>query len=386
VKILLAPDSFKESLSAIAVADALEQGIRRVMPDAHCIKVPMADGGEGTVSALLAATEGKRFRKTVMGPLGDPVIASYGMFGDGKTAVIEMAAACGLHLVPQHLRNPLRTTSYGTGELIKAALDRGAQKIIIGVGGSSTNDCGAGMAQALGVKIMGRDGSFLRPGLAGGDLRKVSDIDRIEPTARLAGVEISIACDVENYLVGRNGASHIYGPQKGASSEQVRTLDRNLRHFAQIIERDLGINVLRLKGAGAGGGMAAGLAAFTNGRLRSGIELVIETADLEQRLDGIDVVITGEGRIDAQTAFGKVAAGVAALAGRKGIPVVALGGSLAPDAHRVFASGIDALESTIVRDMSLSEAMGSARRNIREAGERIAKWLLLAEKLSRRSD
>jgi glycerate 2-kinase len=253
----------------------------------------MADGGEGTVSALIGATDGRRHRKTIVGPLGDPVIASYGMLGDGRTAVIEMAEACGLHLVPPHLRNPLLTTSYGTGELITAALERGAQKVIIGVGGSATNDGGAGMAQALGFNMIARDGSDLQAGLAGGGLREISRIDSSGRTERLQGVEISIACDVENYLVGRNGASRVYGPQKGASPSQVQTLDRNLRHFATVIERDLRVNVRRLRGAGAGGGMAAGLVAFANGSLRSGIELVIEAVGFEERLSDVDVVITG---------------------------------------------------------------------------------------------
>jgi glycerate 2-kinase len=355
------------------------------MPHAHCVKLPMADGGEGTVAALIAATQGRRLRKTVMGPLGKPVIASYGLLGDGRTAVIEMAAACGLHLVAAHLRNPLRTTSYGTGELIMAALDRGAHKIIVGVGGSATNDCGVGMAQALGFKMIARDGSSFPPGLGGGDLGEIIKIDCVERAEQLAAVEISIACDVDNPLLGRNGASHIYGPQKGALPEQVQALDRNLRHFAALIERDLGINVLRLKGAGAGGGMAAGLVAFTNGSLRSGIELVMEAVEFEARLNDVDVVVTGEGCIDAQTAYGKTVAGVAAAAGRKNIPVIALGGSLASNAHRIFESGVDALESSIVREMSLSEALRTSRRNIREAGERIAKWLLLVEKISQRN-
>lgn len=382
MKIILAPDSFKQGLCALDVATALEAGIRRVLPQAECVKVPMADGGEGTVDAMVAATGGRRLHKLVMGPLGERVRAVYGLLGGGNTAVIEMAAASGLPLVPANKRNPLKTTSFGTGELIRAALGKGARRVIIGIGGSATNDGGAGMAQALGVRFCDKSGAALADGAAGGMLRRIHSID-LGQRIDLSRIEVLVACDVHNTLVGKSGAAAVYGPQKGASAAQVAALDRNLRHFGRLIERDLGLKVLTLKGGGAAGGLGAGLAAFAQGQLRSGIELVIDTVGLSRHLSGADLVITGEGRIDAQTVFGKTPAGVAAAARRQRIPVVAVGGGLADDARKVFAHGIDALESAIVRDMDLAVAMRYSRKYLRDAGERIAKWIVLGQKMSR---
>jgi glycerate 2-kinase len=385
VKIVLAPDSFKESLSALEVATALEVGIRRVFPNVECIKVPMADGGEGTVDAMVSATGGRRLFKYVMGPLGERVRATYGLLGDRRTAVIEMAAASGLPLVPSNRRNPLKTTSFGTGELIRAALGKGARRVIIGIGGSATNDGGAGMAQALGVRFRDTSGAIIADGIAGGGLRPIHSIDLGQRIDDLAEAEILVACDVQNTLVGKSGATAVYGPQKGATAAQVAKLDQNLRHFGRLIERDLGIKVLTLKGGGAAGGLGAGLVAFAGGQLRSGVDLVVEAVDLPHHLDGADLVITGEGRIDSQTVFGKTPAGVAAAAARLRVPVVAVGGGLADDARTVFAHDIDALESAIVRDIELPFAMQRSKRYLRDAGERIAKWIVLGQKMARQN-
>lgn len=382
VKIVLAPDSFKESLSALEVATALEVGIRRVLPAVECVKVPMADGGEGTVDALVAATGGRHHYKSVMGPLGERVRARYGLLGDGKTAVIEMAAASGLPLVPATKRNPLKTTSFGTGELIRAALSKGARRIIIGLGGSATNDGGAGMAQALGIRLRDTHGRVLTDGAAGGMLHRIHSLDLEQRIDDLNDAEILIACDVQNSLVGKMGASAVYGPQKGANTTQVAELDKKLRHFGRLIEHDLGIKVLGLAGGGAAGGLGAGLVAFAGGQLRSGVELVIDAVGLVDHLTHADLIITGEGRIDAQTAFGKTAAGVAAAAVQMQVPVVALGGGLADDARKVFSIGIDALESAIVRDVDLAMAMKYAKKYVRDAGERIAKWIVLGRKMA----
>lgn len=382
MKIVLAPDSFKEGLRAIDVATAIEGGLRRVLPDVECIKLPMADGGDGTLDALLFALGGRRVRKTVMSPLGERRRAVYGLLSDGDTAIVEMAAASGLHLVPATDRNPLETTSFGTGELIRAALEKGVRRIIVGLGGSATNDCGVGMAQALGIRFFDKAGVVRSDGAAGRSLKEIRRIDCAARLPALAESEILIACDVRNKLVGKFGASVTYGPQKGASSAQVRQLDRNLLHIGRLIERELEINVLSLAGGGAAGGLGVGLVAFAGGRLRGGVELVAELVGLKQQIGLADLVITGEGRIDSQTNFGKTAAGVARIAGQLSVPVVGVGGSLAHDARTVFGHDIGALESATVQHMDLASAIGSSRRNLRNAGERIAKWIIIGQKLS----
>lgn len=381
MKIVLAPDSFKESLRAIEVATALERGIRRVLPEVECVKLPMADGGEGTLEALISARGGRRVSKTVMGPLGERHRATYGLLSCGKTAVVEMAAASGLHLVPPKRRHPLETTSFGTGELIRAALEKGVSRIIVGIGGSATNDGGAGMAQALGIRFYDKAGLMLADGVAAGSLDRVHTIDCEGRIAALDQTEILVACDVRNKLVGKFGASVIYAPQKGASDAEVRKLERNLRHFGKVMEQAFKIKIFSLRGGGAAGGLGAGLVAFAGGQLRTGVELVAELVGLSQHLSGADLVITGEGRIDSQTGFGKTPAGVAQAARRLSVPVIAVGGSLAIDARSVFSHGVDALESATVRDMDLAGAIESSRKNLCDAGERIAKWIILGQKL-----
>ncbi len=327
MRIIIAPDSFKGSLTAAEVAASIERGVKRVLPQAETIPVPLADGGEGTVDALVSATGGRLVTKEVTGPLGERVKASYGLLGDGETAVIEMAAASGLPLVPLEKRNPMLTTTYGTGELILAALDEGCRRIIIGIGGSATNDGGAGMAQALGVKLLDEEGLDIPYGAAG--LARLDRIDISSLDRRLAQVEVLVACDVDNPLTGPRGAARVYGPQKGADPQMVEELDQILERFAAIILRDLGKDVKDIPGAGAAGGLGAGLMAFLNGRLAPGVELVLAAVKLEERIQkGADLVITGEGAINEQTVYGKTPIGVAKLAKRYHLPVIAIAGSI----------------------------------------------------------
>ncbi len=338
MKIVIAPDSFKESLTAREACDAIARGVRRVLPDAQIDAIPMADGGEGTVDALIAATGGRLAQTTVHGPLGEPIVASWGVLGDEsrRVAVIEMAAASGLALVPTERRNPLSTTTFGTGELIAAALDAGLSRIIIGIGGSATVDGGAGAAQAIGVRFLDRSGQTLPPGLSGGGLADVAHIDISPRDPRLASIKIEVACDVTNPLCGPSGAAAVFGPQKGATPEQVAILDRNLSHLAEIIRRDLGKDVKDMPGAGAAGGLGAGLVAFFDATIRRGVDLVMDAVRFSERIVGADLIITGEGRIDAQSMMGKVIAGVGNAGKAAGIPVIAMVGSIGPGAEQTL--------------------------------------------------
>jgi glycerate 2-kinase len=370
MKVIIAPDSFKESLSALEVANAIEKGFRDIFPEAEYVKIPMADGGEGTVQSLVDATGGRIVKTEVTGPLGDRVQAFFGMLGDGKTAVIEMAAASGLHLVPSEKRNPLVTTTRGTGELILAALDEGAEHIIIGIGGSATNDGGAGMIQALGGRLLNRHGQEIGPG--GGSLSELADIDLSGLDQRLKCVKIEVACDVDNPLTGPKGASAVFGPQKGATPEMVVTLDKNLHHYADVIERVLGKQVKDIPGAGAAGGLGAGLLAFLDAKLKRGVEIVLETVNFHERIQGASLVITGEGRIDGQTIFGKTPIGVAKAAKRYNIPVIAIAGSVSDDSDVVRSHGIDALYSIVPGIIPLEKALANARYYVTQTARNIA--------------
>jgi glycerate kinase len=377
MKIVIAPDSFKESLTALQVADAIAAGMREIWPDATYVKVPVADGGEGTVQAMIDATGGRRVDVRVTGPLGKGVDAFYGD-ADGL-AVIEMAAASGLEGVPPDLRDPRTATSRGTGELIGAALDAGARKFVLGVGGSATNDGGAGMLQALGVRLLDADGRDLGPG--GAELARLDRIDASGLDARVREAEFHIACDVDNPLVGPRGASAVFGPQKGATPDMVRQLDAALAHFADVIRRDLGQDVAQLPGAGAGGGIAAAMVVFLKGRLRPGIEIVTEAVGLDAHVRDADLVVTGEGRIDGQTVNGKTPMGVARVARRHGKPVVAIGGSLARDAGAVHKAGIDVVVAAVARPCSVAEALDAADENLRRAARNLAAALALGARL-----
>jgi len=341
MKIVIAPDSFKGSLTAEEVSNAIEQGVREIFPEAEIVKIPMADGGDGTVQCLVTATGGEILRKKVTGPLGDEVLASYGILGDKRTAVIEMAEASGLTLVPENKRNPLITTTYGTGQLIKAALDRGCRKMIIGIGGSATNDGGAGMVQALGVKLLDREGKEI--GFGGGELKKIFQIDTKYLDNRLPETKVLIASDVSNPLCGPKGAARIYGPQKGATPEIIEELDRSLAHFAEVIKRDLHKDIKDIPGSGAAGGLGASLIAFLDAELRPGIEIMIEIVKLEQAIKDADLVITGEGKIDSQTIYGKAPIGVAKIAKKYYIPVIAVAAIISDDAEIVHQYGINTL-------------------------------------------
>jgi len=379
--IVIAPDSFKESLSALEAASAIEAGFREIYPDASYVKIPVADGGEGTVEAMIAATDGRRVNLRATGPLGQPVDAFYGLTGGDVIAVIEMAAASGLELVPAGARDPLRATSRGTGELILAALDAGARRFILGVGGSATNDGGAGMLQALGVGLFDASGEPLAPG--GAALSALARIDVAQRDPRIAECVFEVACDVSNPLVGPTGASAIFGPQKGATPAMVAQLDANLRHFAAIVARDVGLAVADVPGAGAGGGIAAAMLAFLNGRLRPGSEIVADAVGLDAQVAVADLVITGEGRIDSQTVNGKTPIGVARVAARHHKPVIAIGGCLGLDASAVHAHGIAATFSTIMKAGTVAETLANAEFNLRNTARNIAATLKLGTTLAR---
>ncbi|VEJ21227.1 glycerate kinase [Neisseria animaloris] len=377
MKIVIAPDSFKESLSALQAAEAIEAGFRKVLPDAEYVKVPMADGGEGTVQSLVDATQGRLVETEVTAPLGNPVKAALGISGDGQTAIIEMAAASGLHLVPPSQRNPLKTTSYGTGELIQAALKHGIDKIILGIGGSATNDGGAGMLQALGVKLLDEKNRAI--GFGGGNLHRLARIDLAESEGRLKNITIEVACDVDNPLCGSFGASSVFGPQKGATPQMVADLDRALRHFAKIVKRDTGIDILTPAGAGAAGGMGGGLLVLPNVVLKSGVQIVTETVKLAEILRDADLVITGEGRMDAQSIRGKTPIGVAKTAKVYGKPVIALVGCLGDGYEAVYGYGIDAVFPILRNSGSLADALANGYENLLSAAQNAARLYCLAK-------
>lgn len=370
MKIVIAPDSFKESLTALEVAESIEKGFKRILPDAEYVKVPMADGGEGTVQSLVDATGGKIIQKQVTGPLGEPVEAFFGILGNKSTAVIEMAAASGLHLVPADKRNPLLTTTRGTGELIVAALDYGVKHIIIGIGGSATNDGGMGMAKALGVQFLDKNGAGIGEG--GGALGELASINLSNVDSRLENIKIDVACDVNNPLIGERGASAIFGPQKGATPKMVSQLDNCLGHFADIVERDLGKQIKDVPGAGAAGGLGGGLLAFLPAELKRGVDIVIEATGLSDLVHDADLAITGEGKIDGQTVFGKTPIGVAKTAKKYGIPVIGIAGNVSGDSQIVHEYGIDAIFSIVPGVVSLEDAFAHAKEYVERTAANIA--------------
>jgi len=368
MRIIIAPQSLKGSLTAAEAGQAIALGVQEVYPDAEIDIVPIADGGEGTVQALVDATGGEIVQQTVTGPLGEPVTAFFGLLGDGRTAAIEMAAAAGLPLVPPDKRDPRVTTTYGVGELILAALDRGSRHFIIGIGGSATNDGGAGMAQALGASLLTDEGTEIAwGGAALATLSRIS-IEKIDP--RLQECSVEVASDVNNPLCGPTGASAVYGPQKGATPEMVTELDEALAHYASVIERDLGMAVKDVPGAGAAGGLGAGLMTFLHATLRPGAQIVLEAVHLEERIQTADLVITAEGQIDAQTAYGKSVGAVAAVAKRYGLPVVALAGGLGDNYQVVYTLGVDAVAALTPGPMPLTYAMEHGSTLMSDATER----------------
>jgi len=371
--ILLAPDSFKESMTAKEACEAMERGIKKVNDKITCIHVPMADGGEGTMHSLVDATGGKIYALKVIGPLGNEVEASYGILGDGETGILEMASASGIHLVPIDKRNPLITTTYGTGQLIKGCLDSGVKRLLIGIGGSATNDGGAGVIQALGGRLLDRAGKEL--GFGGGELGKLARLDLENLDKRLANVEIEVACDVTNPLCGERGASHVFGPQKGATVEMVKALDNNLKHYAEIIKKQFGKDVIDMPGAGAAGGLGAGLMAFLNGTLKKGIDMVIDYSGLEEKIKDADMVWTGEGSIDFQTQYGKTPLGVATVAKKYNKPVIALAGRVGDGAEILYDKGIDCIFGIMKGVTSLEEALEKGKENIEKTSENIIRLI-----------
>jgi glycerate kinase len=379
--IVIAPDAFKESLSALEVATQIEAGFRDVFPAWTYRKVPVADGGEGTVAALVAATAGRCIQHTVSGPLGTPVQACFGLSGDGRTAFVEMAAASGLALLPPAQRDPLAATSHGVGELLLAALDAGASTLVVGIGGSASTDGGAGMAQALGVRLLDADGRALAPGIGGGALAALARIDASGLDPRLRACTIQVACDVDTPLTGAQGAAAVFGPQKGATPAQVAQLEANLRHYAAVIAADLGVAVAARPGAGAGGGLAAALVALLGAPLCPGVEIVAEALGLEALLADADLVITGEGRLDGQSAHGKAPLGVARIARRLGKPVLAIAGGLDAGAALLHAQGIDAMFGAVQRPCTLEQALAEAAANLRAAARNVAEAIRIGQTL-----
>ena len=349
LKIAIAPDSFKGSLTALEAATCMERGLKKALKGVSVRKIPMADGGEGTVRAIVESTGGRMMARTVADPLGRPIKSSFGVTGDRKTAVIEMAAASGLALLKVRERNPMKTTTRGTGELIKNALKSNVKKVLVGIGGSATNDGGTGMARALGVRFLDAKGRELPEG--GGALDRLASIDMSGLEPRVKRVKVEVACDVDNLLCGPRGAARVYSPQKGATPAMVKQLDANLRHMAKIIRKDLGVDILNMPGSGAAGGLGAGLMAFLGGELRPGVDIVIDSVGLERRMNGCDLVIAGEGRMDGQTVFGKTPAGVARIAGKLRIPVIAIAGSLGPGVAKVRTIGIESYFSALQESM-----------------------------------
>lgn len=374
---VLAPDSFKESMSAKEVCVAMEKGLRKIYPAAHYIHVPMADGGEGTVQSLVDASGGEIHYKEVTGPLGQKVTAKFGILGGGQTAAIEMASASGIHLVSQETRNPMITTTYGTGELIRECLDRGIRKIIIGIGGSATNDGGTGMAEALGARFLDESGAELPRG--GGSLGRLASIDITALDERLQHVQLIVACDVTNPLCGEQGASRVFGPQKGADPEMVQKLDANLAHYAELVKRQLRKDVSDLPGAGAAGGLGAGLMIFTQAVLQKGIEIVIEYTGLKDKLAGADIVFTGEGGIDFQTKFGKTPYGVARTAKARGIKVIAIAGYIGEGIEALYDEGFTAIFGIVPGASGLEKLLAAGPQNVERTCENIARILKVNE-------
>jgi glycerate kinase len=365
MKIIVAPQAFKGSLKAHEVTVAMVEGVKTAEPDSEVISLSMADGGEGTVKAMVEATGGRFMTTEVRGPLDDKVNATWGVLGDGKTAVIEMAAASGLNRVPEERRNALAASTTGTGELIREALESGYRKIIIGLGDSATSDGGTGMARVLGIKFLDKYNQPIPGG--GGGLRQLEYIDNSDRHPLIKESNIVCACDVTNPLYGPEGAAYVYGPQKGASPEDIKKLDAGLRRLADIIRRDIGEDISQLPGGGAAGGLAAGLVAFLDASLQSGVDIICESIGFEKHLEGADLVITGEGRIDSQTARGKTICGIASRAKKSGVPVIAIVGELGEGYRAVFDCGISQAIGIMSEGIDREYAIKNAAQLVKNA-------------------
>ena len=379
MRIVVAPDSFKGSLTSREAVEAISAGIHRVFPKAEIERLPLSDGGEGIAESLVEALGGDYYSQTVTGPLGDKIKATWALLSDGDTAVVELAAASGLTLVPKAELNPLAATTFGTGELIKDALDHGCKRLVIGLGGSATNDGAVGIAQALGGRFLNDQGQEIGPG--GQALEDLVRIDLSSLDSRIKAVEVLVACDVDNPLCGPKGAAYVYGPQKGADELMVARLDKALFGLAAVISKDLGMDVLAIPGGGAAGGAGAGTCAFLGGTLRSGIDIVLEAARFSEKVSSADLVITGEGMMDSQTAYGKLPVGVAQAAKEYQIPVIALAGSLQPGVEKVLEKGIDAYFSIVPGITTLDTAMGQAYTLLADRTEQIMRTIKIGYSL-----
>jgi glycerate kinase len=379
MKIVIAPQGFKGSLTALQIARSIEKGVKQVFPNSETVLVPAADGGDGTLQALVDSSDGTVETQTVTDPLGRPVEATWGAMGDGDTAVIEMAGASGLALLALDELDPLITTTYGTGELFTAALDAGYRRFIVGIGGSATNDAGAGLAQALGIKLLDADDNELPRGGAA-----LADIDHVDMSGfdeRLRGVDVTVACDVNNPLCGDDGASAVFGPQKGATPEMIKQLDSALSRFADVVEHDLDVQVRLLPGAGAAGGLGAGLMAFMGARLAAGVDIVLDAVGLDAALEGADLVITGEGQIDHSSIFNKTPVGVAERAKKRGIPVVAIAGGLGAGYRETHDKGLDATFTLVSGPMTLDDAMADTANLLAGVTEEIMRTIAVGQAL-----
>ena len=377
MKFVLAPDSFKESMTAKEVCQAMENGIRKVLPDAKIISVPMSDGGEGTMDSLIDATNGQKYAVKVTEPLGTPVTAHYGILGDQKTAIIEMAEASGLSYVPQDKRTPAtikKTTTFGTGELINAALKHDVTRVIIGLGGSSTNDGGSGMAQAIGVKFFDHNDHEITQKLGGGDLKQITRIDTIDINPKIKKTKFLLASDVTNPLTGTNGASYVFGPQKGADQATAKELDENLSHYAKII----GQNIAQTPGSGAAGGLGAGLLAFTHAKIYPGVKLVANEVPLAEKIKEADYVFTGEGGTDFQTQFGKTPYGVAQIAKKYDVPVISLAGYIGKGIDHLYDKGFTAIFGILAKAENIDQALKDGPQNVERTTENVVR--LIAKK------
>ena len=379
MKIVIAPQAFKGSISAMNAAKAINEGVKSVLPDATTILIPIADGGDGTLETLIEVMGGDAITEKVTGPLGSKVEADWGALSDEKTAIIEMASTSGLTLLKPNELDPYKATTYGLGEIILKALDKGYREFIVGIGGSATNDAGAGLAQALGIKLLNSNGKEIERG--GFNLKHLDTIDMSELDPRVSESKFNVACDVDNPMCGPEGASAVYGPQKGATKEMITVLDSALQHFSHVVHRDLNKEIKHMPGAGAAGGLGGGMTAFLNASLKKGIDIVLETLDFEKQIEGADLVITGERQMDFQTVFSKAPIGAAQLSKSKNIPVLSLSGSLGKDYGLVHDHGSDAAFSILNRPMTLEEASANSNELITKATEEIIRAIVVGTKL-----
>ena len=376
MKVVIAPDSYKGSLTAMEVANSIEEGIIKYNKNIEVVKVPMADGGEGTVQALVDATGGKIINLKVCDPLLREIDSFYGILGDGKTAIIEMAAASGLNLLHKNELNPLITSTYGTGQILNDAIEKGCRKIIVGLGGSATNDGGAGMLRALGIRFLNKDGRDIPEG--GGVLKNLYKIDKKNFNTEILKCEIIVACDVDNTLCGINGATNVFGPQKGASEDDIRILDEGLSEYSKIIKREFGVDVLNVSGSGAAGGTAAFL--VIGAKLESGVDIVIRETNLVEALKDSDIVFTGEGRIDFQTKFGKAPYGVAKEAEKIGLPVIAICGEIGEGYDELYNHGFTSIFSIVNKPMTLEDSIKDSKKLINDVSERVIRLICEGDK------